>query len=414
MVVAMPYDAAATVNESTAFGAPASLGESLRQARRRGKFTQRALAAAAGIDIATVQNLERGMGTLAPLIAVLGAIGHRFAYQPPDAPLGPWITSMRKSAGYSQAALALRVGLSKPTIIQIEHGRGNIGGLLRVFAALDLTAAFVPQADPLHGARLTHGDCLSVMTTLADRSIDAIIADLPYASSGLPWDQMIPLAPLWEQFHRLLKPTGVVVLTASQPFTAALVVSNPDWFKYALVWEKTKKTGFQHAKQKPLKNHEDILVFSPGTTIGPHRSKRQMTYNPQNLVELPEPVLARNSGMGRTLRNEGKHYAGKLFRQVSQTHSNYPTSVLKFGSHAKAHGEASHPTQKPLELMRYLVRTYSNPGTTILDCAMGSGTTGVAAVLEGRQFIGIEQDEYYFQMATERFAKGDCFSKPVK
>jgi site-specific DNA-methyltransferase (adenine-specific) len=405
MWIAMPYDAAAPVNESTTSVAAASIGESLRGARRRAKFTQRGLAEAAGIDIATIQHLERGRGTLGPLLAVLGATGNRFADQPPHAPFGSWIASVRKLAGYSQETLARRVGVSKPTIIQIEHERGNLAGLLLVLIALGLTAAVVPMSDPLHGARLTHGDCLSVMTTLADRSIDAIIADLPYASSGLPWDQMIPLAPLWEQFHRLLKPTGVVVLTASQPFTAALVVSNPDWFKYALVWEKTKKTGFQHAKQKPLKNHEDILVFSPGTTIGPHRSKRQMTYNPQNLVELPEPVLARNSGMGRTLRNEGKHYAGKVFRQVSQTHSNYPTSVLKFGSHAKAHGEASHPTQKPLELMRYLVRTYSNPGATILDCAMGSGTTGVAAVLEGRQFIGIEKDMGYFEMAKDRLMR---------
>jgi site-specific DNA-methyltransferase (adenine-specific) len=401
----MPYDAAATVNESAIFGTATVLGASLRQARKSRKLTQQRLALAAGIDIATAQGLERGRGTLGPLIAVLTVLEFRLADQPSTVSLGDWIAAVRRSAGYSQAAIALRIGVSKPTVIQIEHGRGSVANLLRVMGALGISATIVPMSDPLHGARLTHGDCLSVMTTLADRSIDAIIADLPYASSGLPWDQMIPLAPLWEQFHRLLKPTGVVVLTASQPFSAALVVSSPDWFKYALVWEKTKKTGFQHAKQKPLKNHEDILVFSPGTTIGPHRSKRQMTYNPQNLVELPEPVLARNSGMGRTLRNEGKHYAGKVFRQVSQTHSNYPTSVLKFGSHAKAHGEASHPTQKPLELMRYLVRTYSNPGATILDCAMGSGTTGVAAVLEGRQFIGIEKDMGYFEMAKDRLMR---------
>ena len=426
----MPFDAALPVNESTICRAAERLGESLRQARRSRKFTQQRLATAAGIDIATVRGLERGVGTVGSLLAVLALLEHRFPDQPSGAELGAWLVQMRKSAGYSQQALAVRNGVSKPTIIQIEHGRGNIGSLLRVMRALGVATTVVQQTDPLHGARLICGDCLDVMPTLPANSVNAIITDLPYSLTNLEWDRPIPLAPLWDQFRRLLSPTGVVVLTASQPFTAELVMSNPEWFKDALVWEKSRATGFLQAKKRHLKRHEDILVFSPGTVVSGkgHQTARNMTYNPQGLVELEKPVRSRNGNMEgsapshsgghnslspiyrpcyikpNTKRNgEASTFNGEPIRGGgrNQTHTNYPTSVLRFASET----QTVHPTQKPLELMRYLVRTFTNEGDTVLDCCFGSGTTGVAAVMEGRKFVGIERDEGYFQMAKERLTK---------
>lgn len=395
MAVAMPFDTAQIVNESTISQAAGRLGASLREARRSRKLTQRSLAGAAGIDLATVRGLEGGAGTVGSLLAVLGVVDYRFADQPSGFGLGPWNAATRKAAGFSQQALAARIGVSKPTIIQVEHGRGNLRSLLLAMSVLGLATTLVPQTDPLHGARLILGDCLIAMHTLPDQSIDAIIADLPYSVTAWEWDQPIPLAPLWEQFRRLLKPTGVVILTASQPFTTVLAASNLPWLKYALVWEKNRATGFLHAKQKPLKVHEDILVFSPATTVYEGRSKRPMTYNPQGLVELEQPVASRSGRTTDPLLFNGKRVVGG---GGQQSHTNYPTSILRFASERKP----IHPTQKPLDLMRYLVRTYTNEGDTVLDCCIGSGTTGVAAVLEGRQFIGIEKDSDFFSMAKER------------
>ena len=389
----MPFDAAETVNETTIAHAAERLGAGLREARRSRKLTQQGLAGAAGIDLATVRGLEHGAGTVGTLLAVLGVLECRFSDQPSGGDLGPWLATTRKSAGYSQETLAARIGVSKPTIIQIEHGRGNLRSLLIVMGALGAATTVLPQTDPLHGTRLILGDCMEVMPTLPARSVDAVIFDPPYSLTDLEWDKPIPLAPMWAQFRRLLKPTGAVILTASQPFTAEVVMSNPEWFKYAMVWEKTRSTGFLHAKHMPLKKHEDICVFSPGVVTGRHRSKRQMTYNPQDLIAFERPqnrVNGHGSFIGRTIGNS-----------TAQTHTNYPTSVLRFPSE-KAR---IHPTQKPLDLMRYLVRTYTDAGDTVLDCCFGSGTTGVAAVMERRQFVGIERDEGYFQMATNRLLK---------
>jgi len=273
----MPFDHRPAVNETTLMDAAERLGEEVRTARKLRQLSQRKLAEAAGIDLATVQNLERGRGTLGPLNAVLAILDHRFSDQADDEAVGAWIAKRRKAAGYSQADFAARVGLSKPTIVQIEHGRGKVDGLLRAMRILGLAPTLVPKGVPVNGVQIFHGDCLEVMSTLTAGSVDAIIADLPYASTRFDWDQPLPLDQMWSEFRRLLKPTGAVVLTASQPFTAELVVSNREWFKYALVWEKSRPTGFLHAKQMVLKSHEDILVFSAGVVVGRHRSGRQMT-----------------------------------------------------------------------------------------------------------------------------------------
>lgn len=382
---------------------------------------------AAAIDLATVQGLERGRGNIGSLVAVLAALGHRFQGQSAGVELGGWVAAKRKDVGYSQSALSTLIGISKPTIIQIERGRGNLRSLFQVTAALGLEMAVVPQNDLRHRARLIVGDCMEVLPTLPDHSVNAIIADLPYSVTNLEWDEAIPLAPLWEQFRRILKPTGAVILTAMQPFTADLVVSNRAWFKYSLVWEKSRATGFLQASKRHLKKHEDILVFSPGTIVSgkSHQTARNMTFNPQGLVELHRPLRSRSGIMnGDTLSDRGGHNTlSPIYRPCyikpntkrngeaatfngksiggdgrNQTHTNYPTSVLRYPSETKP----IHPTQKPLDLMRYLVRTFTNEGDTVLDCCFGSGTTGVAAIIEGRKFVGIEKDAGYFRLGEKR------------
>ena len=391
----MPFDSTDPVKVSTISAAAQMLGASLRQARRSRGITQEAFASAAGINIATARGLEKGVGTVGTLLAVLGVLEHRFSNQPPGDELGTWLARVRKQAGYSQQSFAARIGVSKPTIIQIERGRGNLKSLLGAMSALGLATTVVPLSDPLHGARLILGDCLAVMPMLPDQSVDTIITDLPYASGELAWDQAIPLQPLWEHFRRLLKPNGAVILTASQPFTTRLIASNPDWFKYSMVWIKTRPTGFLHAKHMPLKKHEDICIFSPAVLVDKHRSKRAMIYNPQGLTPLNNPTRQPN---GLT---HGTFMGRKIGNSTVQTHTNYPTSILRFASETKP----VHETQKPLDLMRYLVRTFSNEGDAILDCCFGSGTTGVAAVMEGRKFVGIEKDERYFLIARERLMR---------
>lgn len=424
----MPFDTALSVNDFTTSDTARRLGESLRHARLAAHLTQQQLADRATMDLATVRVLERGGGTVGPLLGALDVLGARLHDQPSGAPLPAWIAACRKARGWSQESLAVRLGISKPTVIQIEHGRGQVRSLLAMMSALgvqvEVVAMDAPQAVQLH-----HGDCLDIMPGLADRSIHAIIADLPYSMTALKWDRAIPLEPLWEQFRRLLTPTGVVILTASQPFTSALVMSNPDWFKYALVWERSRATGFLQASKRHLRKHEDILVFSPGTVVSGkgHQTARNMTYNPQGLVELETPVRSLNRNMeGGSLSYSGGYNSlsphfrpcyrkpnAKLSGEPSlfngrpirgdgrnQTHTNYPTSILRFASENKP----VHPTQKPLDLMRYLVRTFSNEGDTVMDCCLGSGTTGVAALMEGRRFVGIEQEGGYFEIAKQRIA----------
>ncbi|WP_172272312.1 DNA methyltransferase [Caulobacter sp. RHG1] len=391
----MPFDAAQKVNETATPVGAEGLGASLRALRRHRRLTQLQLATSAAMDIATVRQLEAGGGTVAPLLRATGILNGRFVGQPPEMALGAWIAAARKAAGLTQSALAALVGVSKPTVVQIEHGQGSIRSLTGAMTSLGLAPELTPRSALGLGMQLYEGDCLDILPLLPDRSVNTIITDLPYGSTELDWDQPIPLEPLWDQFRRLLTPNGTVIMTASQPFTSHLITSNLAWFKYSLVWEKTRPTGFLHAKHMPLKKHEDVCVFSPGVVVGRHRSERQMTYHPQNLEPLPTPKHRAN---GYT---HGTFIGRKLGASTVQTHTGYPTSILRFASEAAP----IHPTQKPIDLMRYLVRTYSHPGDTVMDVCMGSGTTGVAAVLEGRQFIGIELDAEYFQAASMRLAQ---------
>lgn len=242
-------------------------------------------------------------------------------------------------------------------------------------------------------SHLMLGDCLDRMREIPDASVDMVLADLPYGTTACAWDSIIPLDVLWREYRRVLAPAGAVALTASQPFSAVLVYSNLDWFKYALVWEKTRATGHVHAKNKPMKRHEDVLVFSPGTTVHASQSSSRMTYNPQGLVRKEKPTVRKKGGTADTVMS-----ARPSHRDVLQEFTNYPDSILPFASE----GATVHPTQKPVALFEYLIRTYTNPGDLVLDNTMGSGTTGVACANTGRRFIGIERDPGYFEIAEKR------------
>ena len=258
------------------------------------------------------------------------------------------------------------------------------------------------------------GDCLVEMKNIAEDSIDLILCDLPYGTTDrsgvdkkgnnriLGWDTVIPLDELWQQYRRVLKPTGTVVLTADQPFTSQLVISNLGWFKYEWIWKKKKTTGFLHANARPMKETEDILIFSPlGATGCSKKANKNMTYNPQGLIE--KNIKKKNSvnRLGKFLHQPehmGKN--NKLLHETEyeQKYTNYPSEIIEFGLDKGS----VHPTQKPVALMEYLIKTYSNEGETILDNCMGSGTTGVACIITNRKFIGIEMDENYYKIAEDR------------
>jgi len=237
---------------------------------------------------------------------------------------------------------------------------------------------------------LIHGDCLEKMRDIPDGSVDMVLCDLPYGTTACKWDMVIPFEPLWAHYKRVAKKNAAIVLTASQPFTSALVMSNILMFKYCWVWNKCKVGGFTSAKLKPLKMFEDICVFSTGTTA--NRSKNLMPYYPQGLIKVDKISKSStdNTATGYARRSQTTEYF--------QEFSNYPKQLLKF-SLDKCR---EHPTQKPVALMEYLIKTYTNEGETILDNTMGSGTTGVACVNTNRNFIGIEMDKTYFDIASKR------------
>jgi DNA modification methylase len=230
--------------------------------------------------------------------------------------------------------------------------------------------------------QLFSGDCLEIMPTLEAGSIDAIITDLPYGTTACSWDEVIPFEPMWVAVKRILKPRGVFVTTTNQPFTSKLIMSNLDWFKYEIIWEKSTPTGFLDANRKPLRAHENICVFSENGNI----------YNPQKWQGQPNHSY-------KTRRPSQHQVYGAVKERLEQnlTGDKYPRSVLHINSE---HG--IHPTQKPILLYTYLVLTYTNPGDTVLDFCMGSGTTGISCVTTGRNFVGCENKPDYFAIANRR------------
>lgn len=227
---------------------------------------------------------------------------------------------------------------------------------------------------------LYNGDCLEVMKDLPDNSIDMILCDLPYGTTNCKWDSIIPFNEMWEQYNRLIKSNGVIALFAAQPFTTKLIHSNFKDFRYCWYWKKSNVTGGQFAKVQPMRCVEDICIFY----------KKKPTYNPQGLIKLDKPIINKGNRKTEVYRWQGG--------DSIQLYTNYPKHLIEY----KKDSPHLHPTQKPVALLEYLIRTYTNEGEVVLDNCMGSGSTGVACVNTGRKFIGIELDSNYFNIAKER------------
>lgn len=238
------------------------------------------------------------------------------------------------------------------------------------------------------------GESLEVMRKIPTGTIDMVCADLPYGTTSCKWDSLIPLSELWPEYLRVCKPTGAIVLTAVQPFTSALVMSNPRMFKHEWIWQKSKSGSAFTAKFRPMAKHEAVLVFGRG----------RITYNPQmrageaySRTRRPPPINNHNLGLGR-----------KGDSTTVNTGTRYPDSVIFFQQKWRRQDQL-HPTQKPVALMEYMIRTYSNPGETVLDNTMGSGTCAVAAIRAGRKFIGIDRDAGYHGLTLRRIRRAFLF-----
>ena len=241
---------------------------------------------------------------------------------------------------------------------------------------------------------LKNGDCLELMQNIDKNSIDAIICDLPYGTTNCAWDSILPLDKLWSEYKRILKPNGVVVLTSTEPFTSVLISSNLKDYKYCWYWDRCIKSNFLNAKHQPIRHIETIVVFYEG----------KPTYNPILLPKRKDQIRYNNipskQGQTDTLNKIG-FIKNRFDSREIGLEEDYPTELLRF-SLPSANKGRNHPTEKPIDLMRYLIKTYTNENETVLDNTMGSGTTGVACYIENRNFIGIELDENYYKIANER------------
>ena len=243
----------------------------------------------------------------------------------------------------------------------------------------------------LNNYDLQLGDCLSLMDDIEDKSIDLICCDPPYGTTSIKWDEVLDYDKMWEQYARILKPKGVIVLFGSQPFTAQLICSNLKWFRYELIWNKNKCGSPGLAKYRPMKTHENILIFYKDSGG---------TYNPQ--MEEGKPFKRQSKNPEGYVSKRNPHgYGLKPVKGFENKGTRYPKSIVNISRDFSAQQQI-HPTQKPVPLMEWLIKTYSNPEEIVLDNCMGSGSTGVAAVKQNRKFIGMEFDPEYFKIAEER------------
>lgn len=250
--------------------------------------------------------------------------------------------------------------------------------------------------------KIIKGDCLEVMKTIENDSVHLILCDLPYGTTKCKWDSIINVDELWVEYKRIIvKPSGVIVLFGQQPFTTKIISANYEWFKYNLIWKKNKTTQYLLANYRPMKCTEDICVFSPGGAAAASRHKGNMTYNPQNLI--PVNITKKNSEkrIGKMLNQS--HHLGPNNKLISETEykqsfTNYPNEILEFDIEY----DTIHETQKPVPLIEYLIKTFSNEGELVLDNAMGSGTTGIGCMQTNRRFLGIELEEKYFELSKNR------------
>ena len=238
--------------------------------------------------------------------------------------------------------------------------------------------------------QIKQGDCLELMKEIPDKSIDMILCDLPYGTTACKWDSVIPFEPLWEQYNRVIKDNGAIVLFGSEPFSTELRHSNLKMYKYDWVWNKKKAGNIFLAKYQPMKIHENIMVFGKG----------KVNYFP---IMIPREKIkkSKNYGTGETMGGN-RVKEDKVYTYTKKN----PISILEF-SNAVQKGKV-HPTQKPVALLEYLIKTYTNEGETVLDNCMGSGSTGIACINTNRNFIGYELDEHYFQIAKERLEQHEC------
>ena len=243
------------------------------------------------------------------------------------------------------------------------------------------------------------GDCLEIMPTLSDKSIDLILCDLPYGSTACHWDSIIPFEPLWKQYRRLIKDNGAIALTASQPFTSALVMSNIKMFKYELIWQKTNPSNIALANKQPMKYHENICIFYNSQPI----------YNKQ-MIQRTDDTMRKAKAKGYVFHNSGSEQTG--LKKIEVHSDRYdadlknPSSIIPINSLRPNSAEfVKHPTQKPVALFEYLIRTYTNEGDTVLDNCAGSFTTAIACLNTNRKYICIEKDEKYFEIGKKRIAE---------
>ena len=241
---------------------------------------------------------------------------------------------------------------------------------------------------------LHKGDCLELMKDIPDASVDFICCDLPYGTTNIKWDTPLDLDIMWKEYERIIKPKGMICLFGSQPFTSKLICSKIEWFKYELVWNKNKCGSPGLAKYRPMKVHENILLFA---------KKSGGIYNP--LMEEGEPYHRKSKNPEGYVGRKNDHgYGFKAKKEFTNTGTRYPKSILNISRDFSAQQQI-HPTQKPVPLMEWLIETYSNKGDVVLDNCMGSGSTGVAAINLGRKFIGMELEEEYFEMSEKRLAE---------
>ena len=240
-------------------------------------------------------------------------------------------------------------------------------------------------------SELLQGDCLELMQEIPDKSVDLICCDPPYGTTSIKWDEVLDFDKMWEQYGRIIKPKGVLVLFGSQPFSAQLICSKLKWFRYELVWNKNKCGSPGLAKYRPMKTHENVLIFYKDSGG---------TYNPQ--MEVGEPYARKSKNPEGYVGRKNDHgYGMKPRKEFENKGTRYPKSIINISRDFSAQQQV-HPTQKPVPLMEWLVKTYSNPGETVLDNCMGSGSTGVAAIKQNRKFIGMEYDSEYFKIAQDR------------
>ena len=241
------------------------------------------------------------------------------------------------------------------------------------------------------------GDCIELMKNIPNRSIDMIFCDLPYGTTACAWDCSIDLSKLWTQYKRIIKPNRAIVLFGSQPFTSKLINSNIEWFKYCWIWEKNRATGHVHAKNRPMKKHEEICVFSEGNTLHEGQSINRMPYYPQGLIELPKNTLrrTRNDAGDNTVMSKRKSH-----KETICTHTNYPTSILKYD--IEMNEDRFHECQKPLLLCEYMINTYTEEGELVLDNCVGSGQSAIACLKTNRKYIVMDNKEKHILTTKNR------------